>query len=371
MRRRIAINGFGRIGRLTFRSILERHPDELDIVAVNDPAGTHTDALLLEFDSNYGRFKGDVVSHPGHLHVNGHLVRVLRDRDWRNLPWAELGVHTVLECSGHGVTRDTAQLHLDAGARQVIISAPARGDDITIVLGVNEAEYRPGQHTIISNGSCTTNCLTPVAMVLKEAFGLRWGLLSTVHSYTNSQHVQDRGAKDARESRASALNIIPTTTGAAKTLPRIMPSLAGSFDGMAFRVPTPTVSVIDFVCETERPVTVATVNDAFRAAARGPLYGILDFCERPLVSMDFKGDPHSAIVDGLCTIVIDSRIVKVVAWYDNEWGYSCRLGDIAAHVARRDAAAGLAETPRPPTAVVTCEVEATLATPQGTVADRR
>lgn len=357
MRRRIAINGFGRIGRLTFRSILERHHDELEIVAINDPAGIHTDALLLEYDSNYGRFKGEVISHPGHMHVNGDLVRVLRDREWRNLPWSDLGVQTVLECSGRGVTRETAQMHLVAGAKEVIISAPAKGDDITIVLGVNEDQYRPGEHTVISNGSCTTNCLTPVAMVLKETFGLKWGLLSTVHSYTNTQYVQDRSAKDARESRAGALNIIPMTTGATKTLPRIMPELAGSFDGMAYRVPTPTVSVIDFVCETVEPITVDLVNDAFRAAARGRLEGILDYCDRPLVSMDFKGDPHSAIVDGLCTLVVDSRIVKVVAWYDNEWGYSCRLGDIAAYVARRDAEAGILPIQPRATTAPPCDAE--------------
>jgi glyceraldehyde 3-phosphate dehydrogenase len=341
MRRRIAINGFGRIGRLTFRGIFERHADELDVVAINDPAGSHTDSLLLEYDSNYGRFREAVVSHPGHLHVNGHFVHVLRDRNWLNLPWDDLGVHTVLECSGAGVTREMALQHLAAGAKQVIISAPARGDDVTLVLGVNEDEYQPGEHTIISNGSCTTNCLAPVTLVLKEAFGLKWGLLSTVHSYTNSQYVQDRGAKNVRESRASALNIIPTTTGAAKTLPRILPDLAGAFDGMAYRVPTPTVSVIDLVCETERPATVAGINHAFREAARGRLKGILACSDRPLVSMDFKGDPHSAIVDTLCTLVIDRRIVKVVAWYDNEWGYSCRLGDLVSYVASRDATAGL------------------------------
>jgi glyceraldehyde 3-phosphate dehydrogenase len=338
MRRRVAINGFGRVGRLAFRSILERHPDALEIVAINDPAGAYTDALLLEYDSTYGRFKGEVVSHPGHLHVNGQYVHVYRERDWHNLPWRDLRVHAVLECSGRGITRAAAQMHLDQGARRVIISAPAKGDDVTLVLGVNEGDYRPGEHTIISNGSCTTNCLAPVALVLKEAFGLKWGMLSTVHSYTNSQPIQDRGARDSRESRAGALNIIPTTTGAAKALGRVIPSLAGSFDGLAFRVPTPTVSVIDFVCETERPASVEAVNAAFRAAAAGRLKGILDYTERPLVSMDFKGDSHSAIVDGLCTLVIDRRIAKVVAWYDNEWGYACRLGDLAAYVSRRDAA---------------------------------
>lgn len=340
-RRRIAINGFGRIGRLAFRTILERHPDELEIVAINDPAGAHTDALLLQFDSNYGRFPGEIISHPGHFHVNGHYVHVYRERDWHKLHWGELGVHTVLECSGRGVTRGAAQIQLDQGARQVIISAPAKGDDITLVLGVNEKDYRPGEHTILSNASCTTNCLAPVTLVLQEAFGLKWGFLSTVHSYTNSQHIHDRGTPDARESRAGALNIIPTTTGAARTLPKVIPALAGSFDGLAFRVPTPTVSVIDFLGETERPVSVADVNRAFREAADGSLRDILAYSDLPLVSMDFKGDPHSAIVDSLCTQVIDNRIVNVVAWYDNEWGYACRLGDLAAYVARRDEETGI------------------------------
>jgi glyceraldehyde 3-phosphate dehydrogenase len=313
MRRRVAINGFGRVGRLTLRGVPERHPDALEIVAVNDPAGACTDALLLEYDSNYGRFKGEVASHPGHLHVNGQHVHVYRERDWNNVPRRDLGVHAVLECSGRGITRAAAQMHLDQGARRVIISAPAKGDDVTVVLGINEGDHRPGEHTIISNGSCTTNCVAPVALVLKESFGLTWGLLSPVHSYTNSQPIQDRGTGDPRESRAGALNIIPTTTGAANALGRVIPSLAGSFDGLAFRVPTPTVSVIDFVCETERPATAEAVNAAFRVAAAGRLKGILDYTERPLVSMDFKGDPHSAIVDGLCTLGIDRRIVKVVA----------------------------------------------------------
>jgi glyceraldehyde 3-phosphate dehydrogenase len=342
MQRRIAINGFGRIGRLTFRSILERHPDELEIVAINDPAGAQTDALLLKYDSNYGRFPGEIISHPGHFHVNGQLVHVYRERDWKKLPWGDLGIHTVLDCSGRGVSRAAAQIHLDQGARQVIISAPAKGDDITLVLGVNEADYRPDEHTILSNASCTTNCLAPVALVLQETFGLKWGFLSTVHSYTNSQNIHDRATSDPRESRAGALNIIPTTTGAARMLPRIIPALAGSFDGLAFRVPTPTVSVISFLCETEQPVSVELVNEAFQAAAEGPLRGIIAYCTEPLASMDFKGDSHSAIVDSLCTTVIDQRIVNVVAWYDNEWGYSCRLGDLAAYVARRDNEAGIA-----------------------------
>ncbi len=221
MRRRIAINGFGRIGRLTFRCILERHPNDLQIVAINDPAGAHIDALLLQYDSIYGRFKGEVICEPGRFIVDGTPVEVFRERDWHNLPWRELGIHTVLECSGQGVTAAAASVHLERGARDVLVSAPAKGDDVTIVIGVNEADYLPGQHRIVSNGSCTTNCLSPVAMVLHQEFGLKWGLLSTVHSYTNSQHVQDRGTRDPREARAAALNIIPTSTGAAKALPKV------------------------------------------------------------------------------------------------------------------------------------------------------
>jgi glyceraldehyde 3-phosphate dehydrogenase len=341
--RRIAINGFGRIGRLTFRALWVRRPDDVDVVAINDPAGGSTDALLLEFDSNYGHFPAEIQSHDGHLHVDDERIAVLRERDWSRLDWASLGVHTVLECSGHGTTRERAKVHLDRGAKLVIISAPAKGDDATLVMGVNEGDYRPGEHTVISNGSCTTNCLAPVALVLKEAFGIKWGMLTTVHSYTNSQSIHDRAAKDPRESRAGALNIIPTDTGAARALGRVIPELAGKFDGMAFRVPTPTVSAVDFVCETERPVTKAEVNEAFRTAAAGQLRGIVGVSDRPLVSMDFKGDTRSAIVDAPSTIVIDDRIVKVVAWYDNEWGYSCRLADLAAYTSRADHAAGIGD----------------------------
>jgi len=339
--RRIAINGFGRIGRLTFRALWVRRPDEVDVVAINDPAGSSTDALLLEFDSNYGHFPATITSHDGHLHVDDDRVVVLRERDWSRLDWGALGVHTVLECSGQGTTRERARVHLDRGAQLVIISAPAKGDDATLVMGVNETDYRPGEHTVVSNGSCTTNCLAPVAMVLKEAFGIKWGMLSTVHSYTNSQSIHDRASKDPRESRAGALNIIPTDTGAARALGRVIPSLAGRFDGMAFRVPTPTVSVVDFTCETEKPVTKESVVEAFRREAEGRLRGVLGVSDRPLVSMDFKGDSRSAVLDAPSTIVIDNRIVKVVAWYDNEWGYSCRLADLAVHTTRADHDAGI------------------------------
>lgn len=332
---RIAINGFGRIGRLAFRTSWLRHP-ELEIVAINDPAGTHADALLLEYDSNYGPFAAKIESTPGALYV-GRKVTVFRERDWTKLRWADVGVDVVLECSGKGTIRPEAEKHVQAGARRVIISAPAKGEDITLVLGVNEEQYDPAQHLIVSNASCTTNCLAPVAKVVDDAFGIKWGLLSTIHSYTNSQHIHDRATKDLRESRAGAVNIIPTDTGAARALGKVLPKLAGRFNGMAFRVPTPTVSVIDFVAEVEGDVTGETVNGAFREAAKGRLRGILDVCDRPLVSMDFKGNPHSAIVDSLSTMVLNGRVVKVVAWYDNEWGYACRLGDLAACLCAREA----------------------------------
>jgi glyceraldehyde 3-phosphate dehydrogenase len=332
---RIAINGFGRIGRLAFRAAWEQKL-ALDVVAINDPSGAHTDALLLEFDSNYGAFPAKVESDEGSMRVDGKPIRVFRERDWTKLQWSDVGAEIVLECSGRGTARPEAEKHLAAGARRVLISAPAKGEDLTVVLGVNEERYDPEQHRIISNGSCTTNCLAPVAKVLLDTFGLQWGFMSTVHSYTNSQHIHDRGAEDPRESRAAALNIIPTDTGAARALVKVIPELAGRFNGMAFRVPTPTVSVIDLVAEVDRNVTIEEVNAAFREAAKGRLRGILDVCERPLVSMDFKGNPHSSIVDSLMTSVLKDRIVKVVAWYDNEWGYSCRLADLAAYISARD-----------------------------------
>jgi glyceraldehyde 3-phosphate dehydrogenase len=332
---RIAVNGFGRIGRLAFRAAWEQQL-ALEVVAINDPAGAHTDALLLEYDSNYGPFPHKVETDGGSIKVDGKSVEVFRERDWTRLDWSRVGADIVLECSGRGTTRPEATKHLVAGAKRVLISAPAKDEDLTVVLGVNEAWYDPDVHRIISNGSCTTNCLAPVTKVLLDTFGVQWGFMSTVHSYTNSQHIHDRGTDDPRESRAAALNIIPTDTGAARALVKVIPGLAGRFNGMAFRVPTPTVSAIDLVAEVERTVTIDEVNAAFREAAKGSLRGILDVCDRPLVSMDFKGNPHSAIVDSLSTMVLRDRIVKVVAWYDNEWGYSCRMADLAAYVAARD-----------------------------------
>jgi glyceraldehyde 3-phosphate dehydrogenase len=331
----IAINGFGRIGRLAFRAAWEQKLG-LDLVAINDPAGANTDALLLEFDSNYGPFPAKVESDEGSMRIDGKRVLVFRERDWTKLHWSDVGVDIVLECSGRGTSRPEAEKHLAAGAKRVLISAPAKDEDITIVLGVNQERYDPALHRIISNGSCTTNGLAPVVKVLLNTFGIQWGFMSTVHSYTNSQSIHDRATEDVRESRAAALNIIPTDTGAARALVKVIPELAGRFNGMAFRVPTPTVSVIDLVAEVDRDVTIDTVNAAFREAAKGSLRGILDVCDRPLVSMDFKGNPHSSIVDALMTLVLKDRIVKVVAWYDNEWGYSCRMADLAAYVASQD-----------------------------------
>jgi len=332
---RIGINGFGRIGRLAFRAAWEQKL-ALEVVAINDPAGARTDALLLEFDSNYGPFPGKIESEEGSIRVDGKRLAVFRERDWTKLNWSDVGAEIVLECSGRGTRRPEAAKHLTAGAKRVLISAPGNDEDLTVVLGVNEEQYDPEKHQIISNGSCTTNCLAPVTKVLMDAFGIQWGFMSTVHSYTNSQHIQDRGTDDPRESRAAALNIIPTDTGAARALVKVIPELAGRFNGMAFRVPTPTVSVIDLVAELDRGVTSEEVNAAFREAAKGPLRGILDVCDKPLVSMDFKGNPHSAIVDAISTMVLKDRIVKVVAWYDNEWGYSCRMADLAAYISARD-----------------------------------
>lgn len=332
---RIAINGFGRIGRLAFRAVWEQKL-ALEVVAINDPAGARTDALLLEFDSNYGAFPGKIESEEGSIRVDGKRLTVFRERDWTKLNWSDVGAEIVMECSGRGTRRPEAAKHLAAGAKRVLISAPAKDEDLTVVLGVNEEQYDPEKHQIISNGSCTTNCLAPVTKVLLDAFGIQWGFMSTIHSYTNSQHIHDRGTDDPRESRAAALNIIPTDTGAARALVKVIPQLAGRFNGMAFRVPTPTVSVIDLVAELDRVVTTEEVNAAFREAAKGPLRGILEVCDRPLVSMDFKGNPNSAIVDALSTMVLKDRIVKVVAWYDNEWGYSCRMADLAAYVSAKD-----------------------------------
>jgi glyceraldehyde 3-phosphate dehydrogenase len=335
MTTRIAINGFGRIGRQTLRAALERHPDDLEVVAVNDLAPTATNAHLFRYDSTYGRYPGTVEEGDGEIVVDGRHIRTYSEKDPATLPWGELGIAIVVESTGVFTDAEKAHAHIDAGARKVIISAPARNEDVTVVLGVNETMYDPANHHVVSNASCTTNGLALPAKVIFDAFGIEHGLMTTVHSYTNDQPVLDVVHKDLRRARSAGQNIIPTTTGAARALALVIPELKGRFDGYALRVPTATVSVIDLVAQTTRPVTAETANAAFRAAAEGPLKGLLDYSEEPLVSRDFKGDDHSSIVDGALTLVTGDRLLKVVAWYDNEWGYSCRVADLAAFIGAR------------------------------------
>ena len=328
---RVGINGFGRIGRQTLKASIERAPS-LEVVAINDLVAPEVNALLFKYDSTYGAYSGTVEHRGDLLIVDGHEIRVFAEKDPARLPWRDLGVDIVLESTGVLKTADKARAHLDAGARKVLISAPAKGEDITVVLGVNEAEYDPERHHIISNASCTTNCLAPAVKVVHDLLGIQRGLMNTIHSYTNDQRILDVAHKDPRRARAAGLNIIPTTTGAAKALSLVIPDLAGKFDGFSLRVPTPTVSVVDFTVDVSRPTTVDEVNEAFRRAAAGPMDGILGVSDQPLVSSDFRGDSRSAIIDAASTLVIGGTMVKVIAWYDNEWGYSCRLADLAAYV---------------------------------------
>mgnify|MGYP001558351015 CR=1 FL=1 len=330
---RVAINGFGRIGRQCLKALIERHP-EIEIVAVNDLADPKMNAHLFKHDTNYGKYPGDVSATADELLIGGRHVKVLQQRDPAELPWKALNVDIVIESTGVFTDATKAKAHLDAGARKVIISAPAKNEDITVVLGVNEEKYDTAKHHVISNASCTTNGLAPVAKVLNDTFGIEKGFLTTVHSYTNSQKVLDVVAPDPRDARAAAMNIVPAPTGAARAVALVIPELQGKFTGMAFRVPTSTVSVVDFVAVLKRDVTVAEVNDAFKKAAAGALKGIMDYTEEPLVSSDLKGDTHSTIVSGIDTIVL-GNMVKVIAWYDNEWGYACRLADITAYVASK------------------------------------
>jgi glyceraldehyde 3-phosphate dehydrogenase len=335
MATRIGINGFGRIGRQSLKAILERHPKDLEVVAVNDLTDTKTNAHLLKYDSTYGRFPGEVEATADSLIVNGHTVKVISQRDPAQIPWSDLGVELVIESTGLFTDAEKAAAHLKGGAKKVIISAPAKGEDLTIVLGVNDNMYDPAKHTIISNASCTTNCLAPAAKVLNDAFGIERGLMNTIHSYTNDQRILDQVHKDLRRARTAGTNIIPTTTGAARALALVIPELKGRFDGMSLRVPTVTVSVVDFVATVRKETSKDAINAAFKEAAAGPLKGILDYTEEPLVSMDFRGDPHSSIIDGLSTMVTGGNMVKVIAWYDNEWGYSCRVADLANFIAQK------------------------------------
>lgn len=335
MATRVGINGFGRIGRQSMKAILERHSDTLEVVAINDLTDTKTNAHLLKYDSTYGRFPGEVEATPDALIVNGHTIKVLAQRDPAQIPWGDLGVELVIESTGFFTDAEKAAAHLHDTVKKVIISAPAKGEDLTIVLGVNEQMYDPARHHIISNASCTTNCLAPAAKVLNDTFGIERGLMNTIHAYTNDQRIQDQLHSDLRRARAAAVNIIPTTTGAAKAVALVIPELKGRFDGMSLRVPNLTVSIVDFVATVRKETSKEQVNEAFKAAAAGPLNGILDYTEEPLVSSDFRGDTHSSIIDGLTTQVLGGNMVKVVAWYDNEWGYSCRVSDLAAFIAQK------------------------------------
>jgi glyceraldehyde 3-phosphate dehydrogenase len=336
---RIGINGFGRIGRQSLRALLERHPDTLEVVAINDIADTQTNAHLFSYDSTYGHFPGTVEVVDTDLVIDGKRITVFSQRDPAQIPWGEVGVQIVIESTGHFTDAEQARAHLRETVRKVLISAPlhspATGQDVTLVLGVNEQSYDPGRHHVISNASCTTNCLAPTVKVLHDSFRIEEGMMTTVHAYTNDQRLLDVVHKDLRRARAAAINIIPTSTGAACALGLVIPDLNGRFDGLALRVPTTTVSVIDFVAVLRTPTSRKAVNDAFKQAADGQLKGILAYTEEPLVSSDFRGDPHSTIVDGLSTMLLGDRFVKVIAWYDNEWGYACRMADMTHFLSER------------------------------------
>jgi len=329
---RVGINGFGRIGRQSLKALIERAP-EVEVVAVNDLVDVKTNALLFKHDSTYGAYPGEVGHTDDAIVIDGKAVKVLQVKDPATLPWADLGVDIVLESTGLFTDAERAAAHIQAGAKKVIISAPAKKEDITIVLGVNEGMYDPAKHHIISNASCTTNCLAPAAKVVHDRWVIRRGLMNTIHSYTNDQRILDVAHKDPRRARAAGLNIIPTTTGAAKALALVIPDLKGKFDGFSLRVPTPTVSVVDFTAELEQDVTLEELNQAFRDAAAGPLKGILGASDEPLVSTDFRGDSRSSIVDLPSNMVLGGNFIKVIAWYDNEWGYSCRVADLVRFVA--------------------------------------
>ena len=335
MKTRVGINGFGRIGRLTLRTINQYHKDRLEVVALNDLTDTKTNAHLLKWDSVYGRYPGEVSAKEKAIVVDGQEIQVVSERDPATIPWKNYGVDIVIESTGLFTDATKAIAHTKGGAKKVVISAPAKNEDVTIVLGVNEKDYDPRKHTVISNASCTTNGIAPAVKVLNDSFGITKGLMTTIHSYTNDQRIMDTVHTDIRRARAAAMNIIPTTTGAAKAVAQVIPALKGKIHGLAFRVPTPTVSVIDFVCDTAKDVTVEQVNQVFQKAAAGPLKGILEFCEEELVSMDFKGNSHSSIIDAPSTMVIGGNMVKILAWYDNEWGYSCRLGDLVYYIASK------------------------------------
>jgi len=338
MATKIGINGFGRIGRQVLKAMFEQQPGKFDVVAINDLFPTEMNAHLFKYDSNYGIFNGDIAVEGNDLVVNGDTIKVFSERDPGKLPWADLDVDIVIEATG--VFRDTSkdpgpQTHIiKGGAKKVIISAPSKGEDLTIVLGVNDHLYDPSKHHIVSNASCTTNCLAPPAKVVNDNFGIIKGLMTTIHAYTNDQRILDLAHKDMRRARAAAVNMIPTTTGAAKAIALVIPELEGKLDGYAIRVPIPTVSIVDCVLEVEKTASVEELNSLFKAAADGPMKGIFGYSEEPLVSMDYKGDPRSSILDADLTKVIAGNMVKFVSWYDNEWGYSSRTVDLAVKIAK-------------------------------------
>ena len=333
MATRIGINGFGRIGRQVLRAAVERHPHKLSVVAANDLADTGTNAHLFKYDSTYGAYPGSVEATEDSLVIDGHAIKVLSERDPSRIRWGDLGVQIVVESTGIFTDAGKAGAHREGGASKVIISAPANGEDLTMVLGVNQDRYDPDRHHVISNASCTTNCIAPMVKVLHDEFGVENGLMTTIHSYTNEQTILDQVHKDLRRARAAAMNIIPTTTGAARAVGLVLPELNGKIHGMAFRVPTPTVSVTDFVAVLKKDAAAEELNSAYQEAATNSLSGILAYSDEPLVSSDYIGNSHSATIDGQSTISIGDNHVKVVGWYDNEWGYSCRTADLAAFVA--------------------------------------
>jgi glyceraldehyde 3-phosphate dehydrogenase len=342
---RVGINGFGRIGRQTFRAIRERYPHSLEVVAINDLFDAETNARMLKYDTNYGVYPGTIEVDGNTIWVDNLPVASLSERDPARLPWGELGVRIVFEATGIFRRASQAVIHLENGAKKVIITAPAREEDITIVMGVNQEQYDPEQHHIISNASCTTNCLAPLAKVLLEKFGIVRGLMTTVHAYTNDQRILDLAHKDPRRARAAAQNIIPTTTGAARAVALVLPELAGKFDGVSLRVPTPTVSIVDLVVELEQITTAEEINRAFREASKNGLRGILAVSDDLLVSTDFRGDSHSSIIDSPSTEIMDApgkgklrrgSMAKIMSWYDNEWGYACRLADLAHYIVERE-----------------------------------
>lgn len=334
MAMKVGINGFGRIGRNVLRYALENNVNEIEIVAINNPGKVEDLAHLFKYDSCFGRFGGTVEVNGEYMIVNGKRIRFLGEKDPEKLPWGELGVDLVVESTGVFRDKESVSKHLTAGAKKVIISAPAKDEDITIVMGVNEGDYDANSHHIISNASCTTNCLAPFAKVIMDEFGIKKGLITTVHSYTNDQNILDSKHKDLRRARAAAESIIPTTTGAAKAVALVIPELKGKLNGMAMRVPTPTVSIVDAVFEIEKEATAESINKVLKAAANGKLKGIMDYSDEPLVSIDYRKDPHSSIIDGLSTMAV-GNMVKILSWYDNEWGYSARVIDLAVFIAKK------------------------------------